>query len=238
MFDTILLLAEPPEQAALASMLQQRNPRLNIRAVTTRQDMHTIDKDVLGHCRLLAFVTPVIVPADILRLVGHGAYNFHPGPPDYPGWAPAHFALHEQARTFGVTFHVMAARVDSGPILDVDRFAIPSGATVLSLEEAAYRHLLQMFVRWAARLARDPGPLVARRRARWSGRRNSRESYRALCELPLDISGEDFSRRMRIFGEGHFGVRPSVRLHGIEFRMVTQDPDGIMPADHTLQREV
>ena len=63
---------------------------------------------MLARARLIAFATPVIVPGRILASLGYGAYNFHPGPPQYPGWAPAHFALYEQANEFGATVHAMA----------------------------------------------------------------------------------------------------------------------------------
>jgi hypothetical protein len=55
--------------------------------------------------RLIAFTTDVIVPPDILDHLGYGAYNFHPGPPHFPGWAPALFAIHRRATEFGLATH-------------------------------------------------------------------------------------------------------------------------------------
>jgi methionyl-tRNA formyltransferase len=49
-------------------------------------------------------------------------------------------------------------------------------------------------------------------------RKHSRSNYRALCDIPLDISRGELERRMRIFGGNHFGLAPTIRLHGIEFR--------------------
>jgi methionyl-tRNA formyltransferase len=46
----------------------------------------------------------------IARL-GFGAFNFHPGPPSYPGWVPSHFALYERSTEFGATVHVMVEQV-------------------------------------------------------------------------------------------------------------------------------
>ena len=216
MFERIVLLADSTEQGFLVPILATENPALDIRVVSTLDELRAIDTGEFHHARLIAFVTTVIVPIDVLHATGYGAYNFHPGPPDYPGWAPAHFALYDRAKLFGVTLHAMTGLVDAGPILDIDPFPIPPGTTVVSLESAAYSRLVTMFYRWAGALTHDV-PLQARLPAQWGARKNSRRSYRAMCNIPTDISKDDLAHRISIFGQGHFGILPSVRLHGVEF---------------------
>src|SRR6516164_8934957 len=123
----ILLTGNPHQQHALAALLREHNPALAFRGAVTRDELLAIAPEELRDARLVAFTSGVVVPSDVLDALGHGAYNFHPGPPDYPGWAPAHFALYEGAETFGATAHVMAARVDSGPIVGIEPFEIPNG---------------------------------------------------------------------------------------------------------------
>src|ERR1700742_508355 len=118
MFDTIILLTGPVEQAVLAAALLGHNPRLTVHWVAASDALARVDPATLARSRLVGFATPVIVPPHVLDALGFGAYNFHPGPPQYPGWAPAHFALYERATEFGATAHMMAARVDSGPIVE------------------------------------------------------------------------------------------------------------------------
>ena len=122
MFDTIILLAGQAEQVAMPPVLRGHNPRLTVISVATSADLAALDPDLLERARLIAFVTPEIVSAHVLAKLGYGAINFHPGPPDYPGWAPSHFALYERATEFGATVHVMVEQVDAGPIIDVARF--------------------------------------------------------------------------------------------------------------------
>ena len=45
---------------------------------------------------------------------------------------------------------------------------------------------------------------------------------RTGCEIPLDISKSELDRRLKVFGGNYFGVAPSIRLHGVEFRAVMQ----------------
>jgi methionyl-tRNA formyltransferase len=220
MFDTIILLAEAVEQASLAAVLREHNRRLTIHPMTTKDDIAALDATALGRARLVAFSTPVIVPPGVLAALGYGGYNFHPGPPQYPGWAPAHFALYDQATEFGATAHVMTERIDCGPIVDISSFAIPDGIGVIGLESLAYAHLLKLFWELAKRLATEATPLPERP-LRWGSRKNSRRAYEAICDIPLDISKEELDRRLRIFGANHFGLSPAIRLHGVEFRAVT-----------------
>src|SRR5258708_17017260 len=156
MFDTIMLLAGAAEEAVFPAVLRAHNPDLAIMTVGTWDDLAALSSDLLARSRLIAYVTPEIVSTDTLAQLGYGAINFHPGPPSYPGWAPAHFALYEQATEFGATVHVMVEQVDAGPIIDVARFPVPRDISVLGLEGLAYAHLAQQFWRMAKSLATDP----------------------------------------------------------------------------------
>jgi methionyl-tRNA formyltransferase len=145
-------------------------------------------------------LTPEIVSTDTLARLGYGAINFHPGPPDYPGWAPAHFALYERATEFA-------------------RFPIPADISVLGLEGLAYGHLAQLFWRMAKSLATGTGAPTALP-IEWGRRKYSRRAYRAICDIPLDIAKDELDRRLKVFGGNHFGISPTINLHGIEFRAV------------------
>jgi len=223
MLDTIILLAGAAERSVLRSLLQAHNPLLTVIAVETRDDLAALSLDQLARGRLVAFVTPEIVPASILARLGYGAFNFHPGPPSYPGWAPAHFALYDQVTEFGVTAHVMVEQVDAGPIIDVALFPIPAGISVLGLEGLAYAHLAHLFWRLSKWLVTNPEP-PRTRPIKWGATKYSRRAYRAICDIPLDISKPELDRRIKVFGGNHFGIAPTINLHGIEFRAVSPQP--------------
>lgn len=222
MLDTVILLTGPVDETVLAAVLQRHNPALAIRSVKTLAELEAIDGDTLARARLVAFVTPVIVPARILDRIGHGGYNFHPGPPHYPGWVPSHLAVYERATQYGATAHRMTARVDAGPIVDVGLFAVPPGTSVLDLERMAFKALARLFWQQAKPLATQATPL-AELPVAWSGRKSTRRMYEALCEIPADITKDDLDRRIAAFGEGHFGTFPTVTLHGHRFRLVDAD---------------
>jgi methionyl-tRNA formyltransferase len=219
MFETIILLCGEAERSVLPHVLLGHNPQLTVMFVERPADFAFFDSDLLRRARLIAFTTPIIVPPDVLDRLGYGAFNFHPGPPAYPGWAPAHFALYHRETEFGATAHMMVERVDAGPIIDVARFPIPAGISVFGLEGIAYAHLAQLFWRMAKRLATDPA-LPSPLPAQWGTRKYSRRSYRTICDIPLDIAKDELDRRLKVFGDNHFGMTPTIHLHGVEFRAV------------------
>jgi methionyl-tRNA formyltransferase len=221
MFDTVILLTGPIERTVLPAALLGHNPGLTVLPVERASELAALSEEVLKRSRLIAFVTPVIVPKTILGLIGYGAFNFHPGPPSYPGWAPAHFALYDQAAEFGATVHAMVEQVDAGPIIEFASFPIPPHITVLGLEGLAYAHLALLFWRMAKWLASDRAPPPASA-VEWATRKYSRQNYRAMCDIPLDISRSELELRLKVFGGDYFGVSPSIRLHGVEFRAVMQ----------------
>src|SRR6185312_4287553 len=108
----LILLAGPVEQPVLAAALRAHNPDLTVHPVATLAELDAFGTGLLARARLIGFCTSVIVPRRVLQALGFGAYNFHPGPPEYPGWIPAQFALYENAAEFGATAHVMIEEVD------------------------------------------------------------------------------------------------------------------------------
>jgi methionyl-tRNA formyltransferase len=217
MFDTIILLMDVAERCVIGPVLQAYNPLLALIPVGSSAELAELTTDVLERARLISFVTAIIVPQRILARLGYGAFNFHPGPPRYPGWAPSHFALYEGATEFGATVHVMVEKVDAGPIIDVALFPIPDDISVPGLEGLAYAHLAKLFWLKARSLATDPQPPPTRT-IQWGARTYSRRAYQAMCDIPLDIPRDEFDRRLRIFGANHFGISPTITLHGVEFR--------------------
>jgi hypothetical protein len=212
MFDTIILLSGALEPPIFASVLCAHNPRLTVIPVGTLADLNALSPDVLARARLIAFVTSVIVPAGVLDRLGYGAYNFHPGPPNYPGWAPAHFAFYQRATEFGATAHAMAARVDEGPIVGVQMFRIPPDACVASIEGMAYARLCYLFWSLARPLAACSEPLP-RLPLRWSGIKTTRRDYAAICGIPLNIPRDELDHHIAEFGEFYLTIAPTIHQH-------------------------
>jgi methionyl-tRNA formyltransferase len=218
------MLSGRTEATALSALLRQHNPQLTIRLIETQGDLDSLTSAELANARLIGFVTPVIVPKPVLGALGYGAYNFHPGPPHYPGWLPAHFAVYDKATRFGATAHKMVANVDAGPIVGVDLFDVPANAGVVELEQLAFKSTAQLFWWLAKALAIQCAPL-AELPVEWSGRKSTRSMFAELCQIPIDITADELDRRIAGFGACPYSVYPTITIHGHRFRYVGPDAD-------------
>ena len=200
--EEIILLTGEAEAPHLASVLQNHRPELPVFIAQNRDQVEATclaPEPAGGSRRLIAYCTSVIVPAAVIDEMSGPAYNFHPGPPTYPGARAASFAIYEGAGRFGATAHVMEERVDAGPIVGVDWFDVPDGVKFMDLELMAYKALFSLFNRLARHLATDDAPLPEIS-VQWSSRKTTEQEFQAMQELVADMSEDEIRLRYRAFG--------------------------------------
>ncbi len=144
---------------------------------------------------MFSFLSPWIIPQQVLRNARLKAVNFHPGPPEYPGIGCYNFALYDGAVRYGVTAHEMEPRVDTGRIIGVSRFMVDPFETVESLKEKSMRHMLGLFYSVAEVLA-VKGEVTMNGEA-WARRPYTRRELNDLCRIDLSMDAREVSRRIR-----------------------------------------
>lgn len=199
MLNRIVLLTGDVEAPHLTRFLQHYNPELTVDWVDSLARLRMSFVDGFVGCRLVALITDVIVPDDILSALDGPAYNFHPGSPEYPGSYAAGFAVYDGALSYGVTLHEMAAKVDSGAIVDVRRFPINEGAKFQEVEIEAFNLAIEMFKLYAEHLATNDAPLPHSDEI-WTGKTRTRAEAEHLKKLESDLSEDEINRRYRAFG--------------------------------------
>ena len=226
MFDTVILLTVPAERAVLPSVLLGHNPRLTVMPVEAPAELAELGPDLLQRARLVAFVTPGSCRSEFSPRLAMARSIFIRARPAIPDGRPriSRSTIGDGVRA---TAHVMVEQVDAGPIVDVAVFALPAylGAWV-------GRHGLCSacaVVLAHGEIARPDLEAAAGASAPLGNRKFFRSDYRAMCEIPLDITNDEFERRIRIFGGNHFGMSPTSICTGVEFCAVIAPP--IQPAD-------
>jgi len=195
----IILLTGEAEAKALGEILKAINPDLTTVPASDRAALDQACASISSGTRLISFCSPTIVPKTHLEVMDRGCYNFHPGPPNYPGRYPSVFALNDHADRFGVTMHVMAERVDEGPIIAAEWFAISSECDLETLDALAFKELVTLFKRFALSLATDYPPLRTAP-IRWSGVKRSKAECETLCRVNASTSPDEVRRLERVCG--------------------------------------
>ena len=132
-----------------------------------------------GPARLISFCSNVILSGAMIDRLGGQCFNFHPGPPERPGYRPAAFAAADRASSFGVTFHSMIEEVDAGPIHALRRFSVDGAADEEAISVAAYGNLLWLAAEVADGLG-DPDHRFDRLPIGWGRPLTTRRDYIAL----------------------------------------------------------
>jgi hypothetical protein len=223
MINEIILLTEPIEAEPLTEILHKCAPTTPVTHIVTRGDLDAVVQSGLSGKRLIGFCTPVIVSKPILDALDGPAYNFHPGPPNFPGLFPACFAIYSCARRFGVTAHEMYENVDEGPIVGVEWEDIPLDIDRIHLEAKSHLLIMQLFERLAPELVKD-APLT-HSGDQWGGYVTRQKDFEAICEVPADISLAGLELRYRAVGQGP-SHSLNVKLHGVRFNLDTGADDG------------
>jgi methionyl-tRNA formyltransferase len=124
-----------------------------------------------------------------------GALNLHPAPlPDFRGVGGYNVALLEGRGEWGVSCHFVDQHIDTGDLVEVERFPIdPAAETALSLDVRSQERLLGLFQRVMERALRGE---ELPREPQGSGRYVSRSE---LEELRVVRPGDDVERKVRAF---------------------------------------
>ena len=144
--------------------------------------VHKVD-GLKGPARLISFCSNIILPKPLLDRLDGQCFNFHPGPPERPGYRPAAFAAADRDRSFGVTFHSMIEEVDAGPIHALRQFSVEDPADEEAISVAAYGHLLWLAAEVADQLG-DPNHQFEQLPIGWGRARTTRRHYLALTLSP------------------------------------------------------
>ncbi|NDA89622.1 MAG: amino acid adenylation domain-containing protein [Alphaproteobacteria bacterium] len=103
---------------------------------------------------LFSIVNNEMLSDTILSLPKLCAINFHDGPlPRYAGIHSTSWALLNNEKSHGVTWHIMESKPDSGPILRQTIFPISADATALSLNFECFNHGLLEFEKLIEKLS-------------------------------------------------------------------------------------
>lgn len=144
---------------------------------------------------IFSYLSPWIIPKSLIEKAEKGAINWHPGPPEYPGIGCTNFAIYNNEKVFGITCHYMAEKVDSGQIIEVERFSIIEKDTVYTITQKCYALILNSFFRMVERISNNiPLP---KSDENWKRKPYTRRELDMLCEIKPDMSVEEIERRIK-----------------------------------------
>jgi methionyl-tRNA formyltransferase len=144
---------------------------------------------------IFSYLSPWIIPGSLLNRASKGAINWHPGSLDYPGIGCTNFAIYNSAKEFGSTCHYMNEKVDTGSIIEVNRFAILDNDTVYSITQKCYSLILTSYYSILERINKNVEITLSGES--WQRKPYTRKELDALCEITSDMNIDEINRRIK-----------------------------------------
>jgi len=166
---------------------------------------------------LISYLGRWIIPAAMINRAAIAAINFHPGSPQYPGVGCVNFAIWEDAREFGATCHHLDIRVDSGPIIAVERFVMPKSPTVAQVLELTYAAQWKLFQQVIEGL--EKGLPLSSSNEHWTRKPFTRKDLNGLSQINVADSDGTLERQIRATSFGNF--QPSINIGGVCFQKIS-----------------
>ena len=173
---------------------------------------------------VVSLLNGYIVKPALLEATGGRAFNVHPGPPEYPGRDPWHFAYYDGFPRAGATLHRMTPKVDDGQILDVVEREFDPTLSVADYAELCRQLAVSLLLRNLAAILADAIEPRCSRSWRAEAKR-SRRDFATMCEIDATMSADEVDRRVRSFHDPHHQNVYTV-IHGHKFFYRSGDPAG------------
>ena len=199
-----------------------RNPHVSLTTHRTKNFLEKLPQHILrwNGDYLLSFRNTSIVPATLLGQCKIASINFHPGPVEYPGSGAGSWALLDGVTSFGVTAHLMEAKVDAGPVISTVNFPITETDNSVSLLKKTHSALHKLAVEVIQELLAGGRTyldlaLQAHFDLRWADRRRRMETLNKLRSLSPEVSPEKLQLLVRALHSEDFPL--TLTLHGHNF---------------------
>jgi len=106
---------------------------------------------------------------------------------------------------FGITAHVMTARVDDGPIVAVYRFAPPVNCERMALADLAYGYAIDVFSLVGAFCAKTDASMPHMQEEQWAPHKRTNNQFQTLCQMPANASLDEAALLRRACGDDLIG---------------------------------
>jgi methionyl-tRNA formyltransferase len=205
----VLLLRDGHTLNRSAALICRANLQI-LAAVESRE----VDEARLAELKpdvVLSFLNEYILRGPLLGIQG---INFHPAPPNYPGRGGASLALFDGAKSYGATAHMIAAAVDSGPIVAVKRFPIEADDCCDAVYARAEVAALELLIEFVDRYGKS-GEIGSDATEAWTRKPTTKREFQQwLVADPADPLA--FVRKVKAARHPRF-PGPFVDLHGFRF---------------------
>tara|TARA_B100001741_G_scaffold246419_1_gene207779 strand:+ start:1327 stop:2013 length:687 start_codon:yes stop_codon:yes gene_type:complete len=147
---------------------------------------------------LISFLNSEYISKSVRKKIRINSFNFHPGPPEYPGFGCYNFALLNESRFYGNTLHIINDKFDNGKIINVNKFRV--SYKKINLEKLIHMTHIQI-IKQAKKFINKilNNNLESKCNLKWKRKAFTKKEFEKAREIKLNDSRENVLRKIRAF---------------------------------------
>ena len=147
---------------------------------------------------LISFLNKSYISDKLRRKIKINSFNFHPGPPEYPGYGCYNFALLDKINFYGSTVHIINKKFDNGEIVDVKKFKISYKKINLDkLISMTHKNMSKQSKKFINEILKDK--LKVENNFKWRKRAYTKKEFESAREIKLNDSKKIILKKLKAF---------------------------------------
>ena len=153
---------------------------------------------------LISFLNPIYINAKNRKKIKKNSFNFHPGPPEYPGFGCYNFALLDETKFYGSTVHLMNDKFDNGKIVDVKKFKIThKNISLENLIFKTHKNLLNQGKKFILQLLNSN--ITFKTKYKWPRKAITKKNFERARQIKFTDSKVKILKKIRAFSYKDYG---------------------------------
>jgi len=166
---------------------------------------------------LISFLNPIYIDSKIRKKIKKNSFNFHPGPPEYPGFGCYNFALLNNTKFYGSTIHLMNDKFDNGKIISVKKFKITQKNMSLgNLILKTHKNLLDQGKKFILELKNED--IKIKTKYRWSRKAFTKKQFEKARQIKFNDSKLNILKKIKAFSYKNYD-NVYIKLKGIKLEI-------------------
>ncbi len=152
---------------------------------------------------LISFLNSKYINKEIIEKIRNESFNFHPGPPEYPGFGCYNFALLDKVNFYGSTIHMINDRFDNGKIINVKKFK--TSYKTLNLDKLismTHKSIFEQAKNFISSLIK--GQIKKNDNFKWKRKAYSKKEFEIAREIKLKDTKANIKKKIKAFTYKNF----------------------------------
>ncbi len=166
---------------------------------------------------LISFLNTIFITKNVRKKIRIDSFNFHPGPPEYPGFGCYNFALLDKVKFYGSTIHIINDKFDNGKIIDFHKFnIIYKRVNLEKLINLTHKNITKQAKKFIQDLLNKKFKI--QKKIKWKRKAFTKKEFERAREIKLYDTRKDVLKKIKAFSYKNYDS-VYIKYKGFKFEL-------------------